>query len=207
MLHALSAESYGKGSWFFFDEGITEYLTRMATVGRFKRNAYPAECDFMNRLVTMGATDDATLARLYFTGDWAGFEATVRKFAGAWISFGALRTLNAMNSLAACDYLEELHKYPEAPLGGYHALLEVLRGVGTTQFTRSAFQEVWERRDLGGEFADSTAGLRALFEFSVIGYLRTGGGGGDSSYAWRYRDTRAPFDESAETFRVHPGFK
>ena len=41
----------------------------------------------------------------------------------------------------------------------------------------------------------------------MIGYLKTGGGGGGSQYIWRYLDPGAKFDPAAETFRVHAGFK
>ena len=38
-------------------------------------------------------------------------------------------------------------------------------------------------------------------------YLKLGGRGGGSEYVWRYLDPRARFDEKAETFWVHAGFK
>jgi hypothetical protein len=49
--------------------------------------------------------------------------------------------------------------------------------------------------------------LAALFEFSVTGYLKSGGGGGGSGYVWRYQDARSRFDPTAGVYRVHPGFK
>ncbi len=64
-----------------------------------------------------GATDDATLARLYFTGDWESFEKGVRTFAGDWVSFRELRKANAATGLAVCDYLKELSADKRAPLG------------------------------------------------------------------------------------------
>ena len=50
-------------------------------------------------------------------------------------------------------------------------------------------------------------GLRELFEFSVVGYRRSGGGGGGSKYIFRYLDPTALFDETADGFQVHAGFK
>ena len=47
-----------------------------------------------------------------------------------------------------------------------------------------------------------------LFEFSLIAYYNPGGGGyGGSEYVWRYKDSRARFNEAATTFRIHPGLK
>jgi hypothetical protein len=76
------------------------------------------------------------------------------------------------------------------------------------QFTAEEFNAVAEQRPelLPTELSVSDA-LRNLFEFSIIGYLKTGGGGGGSGYVWRYLDPRARFDEAAGNFRVHAGFK
>ena len=49
--------------------------------------------------------------------------------------------------------------------------------------------------------------LEDLFEFSVIGYLKSGGGGGGEQVLWRYLDPGARFDSAAETLQVHAGFK
>jgi GTPase SAR1 family protein len=92
----------------------------------------------------------------------------------------------------------------QAPL--YKDYLEVLKSVGRMQFTSGQFNEAWSRRS---ELADksSSEALRQLFEFSVVGYLKPGGGGGGSRYVWRYQDIRSRFNYDAETLRVHPGFK
>jgi hypothetical protein len=48
--------------------------------------------------------------------------------------------------------------------------------------------------------------LSSLFNFSVIGNYRAGGMGyGGSEYVYKYKDTRAQFDENAKLYRVHPG--
>jgi len=86
--------------------------------------------------------------------------------------------------------------------------VELLKGMGTLQFSHERFDQEWERRG-----ADSGAGtaameaLRRMFEFSVVAYLRTGGGKGGSQYVWKYLDPRARFDAAATNFRVHSGFK
>lgn len=75
----------------------------------------------------------------------------------------------------------------------YQEYLEVLKSIGNIHFTSSQFASGWEARPrLAGE--DWRDGLESLFEFSVIGYLKSGGGGGGSKYVWRYLDPRARFD-------------
>jgi len=87
-------------------------------------------------------------------------------------------------------------------------IVEVLKVLGTLQFTKSEFSSVIDRRpDLLPEGLTVSDALRKLFEFSLIAYLRTGGGGGGSGHIWCYLDPRARFDETATHFRVHPGFK
>ncbi len=88
----------------------------------------------------------------------------------------------------------------------YKDYLEVVKSVGTEKFT---FNQFVDKCDVRGELIGSNplAILETLFEFSVVGYLKTGGRGGGSEYAWRYRDPRTRFDSSADSFRVHPGFK
>jgi hypothetical protein len=88
----------------------------------------------------------------------------------------------------------------------YQEHLEVLKTIGNIQFTSEEFQEAWCGRT---RLVDEAwqHGLEALFEFSVIGYLKSGGGGGGSKYVWRYMDARARFDAAADSYRVHPGYK
>jgi len=91
---------------------------------------------------------------------------------------------------------------------GYENLVEALKTMGTLQFTREEFGAVCGKRpDLLPDEMTVTGALKSLFDFSIVGYLKAGGGGGGSGYVWRYLDPRARFDEAAVNFRVHPGFK
>jgi hypothetical protein len=105
------------------------------------------------------------------------------------------------------DYLlRELDDEIAKHVPNYREYLEVLKRIGNIQFTSDVFRDAWAGRPaLAGDSWEE--GLAALFEFSVIGYLKSGGGGGGSTYVRRYRDARARFDPSAELYRVHPGFK
>ena len=98
---------------------------------------------------------------------------------------------------------DEVHKH----LPDYQDHLEVVKSLGALQFSLYEFQDICERRrDLFTGDVEPLRLLRDLFEFSVIGYQRTGGAGGGSEYVWRHMDSRVRFDESATYFRVHHGF-
>jgi hypothetical protein len=88
----------------------------------------------------------------------------------------------------------------------YKEYLEVLKALGTTQFSAEQFREAWARRASLSD-ASPDDGLSELFEFSVVGYLKPGGRGGGSEYVWRYLDPRARFNVEADVYRVHAGFK
>lgn len=88
----------------------------------------------------------------------------------------------------------------------YKEYLEVIKEIGSLQFSAETFRTVWNRRTSLSAI-DASVGLHELFEFSVVGYLKPGGRGGGSEYVWRYLDPRARFNPVADTYRVHPGFK
>lgn len=107
------------------------------------------------------------------------------------------------------DYLhreldDEIHKHiPE-----YRRYFEVIKNLDSLQFTLKDFEEVWAaRKNLFSGNEDPITALRELFDFSVVGYLALGGGGGGSQYVWKYKDARSQFNEGAAQLRVHPGFK
>ncbi|MEV7183364.1 hypothetical protein [Kitasatospora sp. NPDC093102] len=105
------------------------------------------------------------------------------------------------------DYLlNELDDEIAKHVPQYKEYLEVVKEIGSTQFSLSEFQEAFARRSNLSE-VDAASALGQLFEFSVVGYLKPGGRGGGSEYVWRYRDPRARFNATSEVFRVHAGFK
>lgn len=105
------------------------------------------------------------------------------------------------------DYLlRELDDEIAKQVPDYKEYLEVIKSIGTMQFTAEQFAASWKNRSPLAE-KDSSDGLRQLFEFSVVGYLKPGGGGGGSKYVWRYQDSSARFNYEADTFRVHSGFR
>jgi hypothetical protein len=102
--------------------------------------------------------------------------------------------------------LRELDDEIAKRIPDYRDYLEVLRGIGSIQFSLKEFRERWAAHPDLSDGSPEDA-LRQLFEFSVIGYLKPGGGGGGSKYVWKYQDARARLRADAETFRVHAGFK
>jgi hypothetical protein len=108
---------------------------------------------------------------------------------------------------AYSDYLlNELDDEIAKHVPDYKDYLEVLKSIGSEKFTFAVYADKWDAR--GNSLTSNPLNsLEQLFEFSVVGYLKPGGRGGGSEYVWRYRDPRARFDSTADTFRVHPGFK
>ncbi len=83
--------------------------------------------------------------------------------------------------------------------------LDILKSLEALQFGSDEFAEICIRRaDLLGDATPEDV-LRSLFEFSIIGYQKTGGVGGGSAFIWRYLDPTIRFDEGATSFRIHPG--
>ena len=88
----------------------------------------------------------------------------------------------------------------------YDLDIEVIKSLGTWGFTKDEFLAQAAQTDLAPSRKINPFGILSdLFEFSIVGYMRTGGVGGGSEYVWKYQDSRARFDPAATTFRVHPG--
>jgi hypothetical protein len=124
-LHTQNAAGFDRVANFFLSEGITEYLTRMATDGVYVRaGMYDDPYDFMMRLVELGATDDGALAALYFADGWDAFVDGLRHYAGDLVSVETLvQEADHDKSLAALEYLKELRANPEAPIEAHLSAL------------------------------------------------------------------------------------
>lgn len=94
-------------------------------------------------------------------------------------------------------------KYPD-----YKLYLEILKTIGSLQFElRDAESACEARREMLPPGMTATEMLSHLFEYSVVGYYRPGGGGfGGAEYVWKYKERRSLFNENATSYRVHPGF-
>lgn len=98
---------------------------------------------------------------------------------------------------------DEIHKHiPE-----YKQYFEIFKTIGKVQFDKSEYYTAFDKRhELYPDITDPLIILKALFEFSVIGFYKAGGMGyGGSEYVFKYVDRKAQFDSSAEKFRIHLG--
>lgn len=99
---------------------------------------------------------------------------------------------------------DELHKHSKS----YERYFEVLKGLTNVKFSRDEFDSVWaERKTIFDDGETPQKALEALFDFSVIGYLATGGRGAGSKYIWHYLEPRVRFNADAKAYQVHLGLK
>ena len=98
---------------------------------------------------------------------------------------------------------DEIHKH----VPKYENILEIIKSIGYHQFDMEDFENAIEKkRSLFSDGITTYDSLKNLFEFSIIGYYKAGGSGyGGSEYIFKYKNTRAQFEEGAKTYRVHPG--
>ena len=102
-------------------------------------------------------------------------------------------------------FKEELDDEIKAHWPHWEDAVSALRDIGYITFTRSQFDEAYERqRSKDNRIEDAGGALSRLFEYSVVSYLRPRRGGG-SDWVWKYKDRTANFDARAERFRVHSG--
>ncbi|WP_162784687.1 P-loop ATPase, Sll1717 family [Paracoccus suum] len=97
---------------------------------------------------------------------------------------------------------DELPKhYPD-----YAIYFDIVKEVGVTQFSKNAFSLAYDQhKGRLSEEVPADAVLARLFEFSIIGYLKSGGGAVGSLYVWKHKDSDAVFDDRALWYRVHYG--
>lgn len=95
-------------------------------------------------------------------------------------------------------------KYPE-----YNAYLEILRDIHKVSFTKEVFENSFNNvSSRFGMTENSGTIMERLYEFSIIGFYKPGGGGyGGSGYRYQYTSEYQPFNPTAIKFQVHAGFK
>lgn len=99
---------------------------------------------------------------------------------------------------------DELHKHSRS----YERYFEVLKELLNVSFTKEEFEREWElKRDLFDSEDTVDRALQALFDFSIIGFLSTGGEKRGSGYVWKYLSSSARFDPKARKYQVHLGLK
>jgi hypothetical protein len=86
--------------------------------------------------------------------------------------------------------------------------LDLLRRVHKLRFERSEFETAFDASKLGRLGVTPDEVLEVLYQFSVIGFTKAGGGGyGGSAVTFRYQEPSIAFDPGAKVLRVHLGLK
>lgn len=98
---------------------------------------------------------------------------------------------------------DEIHKH----VPDYEDILEVFKSIGYYQFDLDDFVKKYNiRKGTTNDQINAIKSLKSLFEFSIVGYYRAGGGGfGGAEYVFKYKNLNSKFDENARSFRIHPG--
>lgn len=98
---------------------------------------------------------------------------------------------------------DEIHKH----VPDYEDILEVFKSIGYYQFDLEDFIKKYNiRKGISDNQFDAIKALKSLFDFSIVGYYRAGGGGfGGAEYIFKYKNVNSKFDENARSFRIHPG--
>lgn len=97
------------------------------------------------------------------------------------------------------EMIDELQSH----LQNVDSVIGALKGIGQRTFLLSAWNDEAEKRGMTTDVASNS--LDKLFESSVVGVYRAGGGGGGSKTVYRYQDR---FIQASETgqLQVHPAF-
>jgi hypothetical protein len=99
---------------------------------------------------------------------------------------------------------EVMTKYPN-----YNIYFEILRDIHHLSFVMDSFVNSYNNlKSRFPQIENYEIILERLFEFSIIGFYKPGGGGkGGSEYCFQYSSELQPFNPKAAMFRVHVGFK
>jgi hypothetical protein len=100
---------------------------------------------------------------------------------------------------------DEIHPVLE----GWQSYLDLLRRIHTMRFGRDSFEGSFDELKLQDRLGLSVEdALELLYRFSVLGFVKIGGGGyGGSATAFRYKSPSISFDPAASSLAVHPGLK
>lgn len=126
---------------------------------------------------------------------------------------GDLRVINEDINAIRDDYSTYLYgelqdeisgKYPD-----YEKYLEILREIHVLAFTKEEFDDKFNEMKKRYNFIEtSNIVMERLYEFSIIGFYKPGGGGyGGSEYRFQYTSEHQKFNPNASKFKVHLGFK
>jgi len=104
---------------------------------------------------------------------------------------------------------EELKDETSTKYKQFNDYMEILRDVHKTTFDLNTFKSSYDVVNNRTKFDDSAdVILERLYEFSVISFFKSGGGGtGGSEWRFQYHSDYQAFNPQALKFKVHAGFK
>lgn len=104
---------------------------------------------------------------------------------------------------------EELKDEISGKYQDFEYYLEVLREIHLLTFTKEDFDEKYEKvKERYQLIETSDVVMERLYEFSIIGFYKPGGGGyGGSEYRFQYTSEYQKFNPNASKYKVHLGFK
>lgn len=104
---------------------------------------------------------------------------------------------------------EELKDEISGKYSDFNEYFEILRNVHTVTFTRQDFENSYNSiKSRFNTKSNIDIILERLYEFSIIGFYKPGGGGyGGSEYRFQYKSDYQAFNPQATKFKVHSGFK
>lgn len=117
--------------------------------------------------------------------------------------------IHAIRSQYSTYLFEELRDEISTRYPDFEQYFEVLRDIHHVTFTPEKYDESYATVATRFELhASRDQVLERLYEFSVIGFYKPGGGGfGGSEYRFQYTSDYQPFNPQARLFKVQPGFK
>lgn len=91
----------------------------------------------------------------------------------------------------------------------YDVYLEILRDIHKMTFTKDMFEDSFKKVQTRFNIKENYETImERLYEFSIIGFYKPGGGGyGGSCYRYQYTSEYLPFNPIAQKYQVHAGFK
>lgn len=117
--------------------------------------------------------------------------------------------INGIKEKYSTYLFEELKDEISGKYTDYERYLEILREIHVLTFTKLDFQSKYDiinKRYPLKESCDTV--LERLYEFSIIGFYKPGGGGyGGSEYRFQYTSDYQRFNQNASKYKVHLGYK
>jgi hypothetical protein len=104
---------------------------------------------------------------------------------------------------------EELTDEISSKYLNYEIYFEILRDIHINIFSKEDFEKSYNIISKRKKFTETLEEIMEhLYEFSIIGFYKSGGGGyGGSEFCFQYNSDYQSFNPNAQKFKIHAGFK